>query len=107
MSEVQATLQQTISHHLYHWKLSSLSIAEYCRRNNLKATRFYGWQKRDKSRKKQLPISKVDFVEIPFAQPPSARTSSSIRIVFTELNLPAEVSPVIVSELISLLGSRR
>ena len=49
--------------HIEAWPLTGLSQAEYCRQNNLKATRFTYWKR--KFQKESLP---VEFVRI-FAEP--------------------------------------
>lgn len=97
----------SISSHISSWKKSQLSMAEYCRRNNIKATTFYGWQKREKQQQRKTVTPLNSFIEIPVRTTSGKATSSTIQMFFTELRLPSDISPTVARELISFLGNRQ
>lgn len=77
--------------HISRQKTSGLCIAEYCRRNSIRPSTFYGWNRRLKknSSKAVKPTPPLSFIEVPF---PSIRSNSEsgVRITRTEITLHSD-----------------
>jgi hypothetical protein len=77
--------------HMSRQKRSGLSISEYCRRNSIRPSTFYGWNKRLKKKtstrvKQTAPFS---FVEVP-VQPVCTNSARGVRITRTEIDLHSD-----------------
>ena len=77
--------------HMLLQRESGLSIAEYCRRHNINASTFYGWNKRLKAKSDNTAQTgkPLPFVEIP-VQPSISHADSNIHISRTEITLPSD-----------------
>lgn len=70
-----------------------MSIAAYCRKNNINATTFYGWNKRYKKSslaKKPTEPMKTSFIEIPVKNlpQPGSDAAQSVYISHTDITIP-------------------
>ena len=93
MQSRQTTIPESASTHLKHQKTSGLSIAAYCRKNNINATTFYGWNKRYKKgsmAKKPSEQTKTSFIEIPVKSSLQSGSDAShpVHISHTEITIP-------------------
>lgn len=77
--------------HLRKHERSGLSMVQYCRDNSIAPSTFYGWNSRHKdlrTGKKSAPAS-FEFVELPRSVAAGSKDFSSVRIVRTEIEIPA------------------
>ena len=95
MQSRRKTIPESASTHLKHQKASGLSIAAYCRKNNINATTFYGWNKRYQKNGisvKPSEPTKTSFIEMPvksFLQSGSG-APQPVRITHTEITIPVD-----------------
>ena len=75
--------------HLERQKCSNLTIADYCRKNNIRPTTFYGWKKRlNKRPGVNKTFGESSFVEVPI-KTSSLHADSNIRVIRTEVEIPS------------------
>ncbi|MHC4680423.1 MAG: IS66 family insertion sequence element accessory protein TnpA [Planctomycetota bacterium] len=69
--------------HISQWSESSLTQAEYCRRNSLSAAAFHWWkgQLRRKSKARKKPSTLMQFVEVHGVHPASVRSGEAYEVV--------------------------
>ena len=95
MNAPNRTIPKTASTHLHRQQSSGLSIAAYCRKNNINATTFYGWNKRYKKNDiatKPSERSKSPFIEIPVKSSLQSGSDAPhpVRISHTEITIPVQ-----------------
>jgi hypothetical protein len=59
----QEKLREEWGNRLKEWKVSGLTQVEYCRRNSLKVSNFYYWNRKISGRKQTVP----SFVQVPIS----------------------------------------
>ena len=98
-------IPKAVSTHFSRQKASGLSIADYCKENNISASTFYGWNKRYKepSFREKQSASANSFIEIPLSNS-RFTTSSRIVVTRTEIQIPSETAEL-VREVLNMLQS--
>lgn len=93
MHSRRKTIPEFASTHLKQQKASGLSIAAYCRKNNINATTFYGWNKRYQKTGiagKPSEQTRSPFIEIPVKSSLQTRSDVPVRFSHTEITIPSE-----------------
>jgi len=91
--------------HLTEWRKSGLSGQDYCRRNNIRATTFYGWTK--KERQKKIKRDYEGFVKIPVKAIEKEDPDHRIIVEYKDIriNLPISINTEYLQTIIKSIGS--
>lgn len=92
MKSPRAIIPEPALTHLKRHQSSGLSIATYCRENDIRPATFYGWNKRYKKTflsEGPSDSSKLPFIEIPVKHRRHTESDSTVRIAHTAIAIPS------------------
>jgi transposase-like protein len=93
--------------HLEAFKKGKLSGQEYCRRNNISPTTFYGWTKRKKKLSKINKKGEINFIKMATGKAVPEVNSQAIVIEYgnIRISLPTNCSKEHLKTILSYLDS--
>lgn len=103
-SKTSVSKQTFWEKHIKHWQGSSLTQAEYCRRNNLKAKLFTYWKRRLK-----VATNEVLFVPVPIKLPRLEKPTYHIKVSVNDrycLEVPDGFTPDTLEQILRVLEVR-